>query len=129
MKGDAMDNTFGSRLRFARKKWDLTQTELAKKAGVNIATVQRAEWGTFDPRLSTVQKLANALHIHEQWLVRGDIPMVPLWGMSVEDQHQGQNGPGSEGLPGYVIVGPGPWFRDDDGEWQVDGTGERKERR
>lgn len=42
--------------------------------------------------------------------------MVPLWEMSVEDQHRIQNGPGTEGLPGYVIVPPGPWFTDADGK-------------
>ncbi|MBA2468014.1 MAG: hypothetical protein H0V37_01260 [Chloroflexia bacterium] len=46
--------------------------------------------------------------------------MVWLAQMTFEEQHRQQNGPGSEGLPGYVIVGPGPWYMDDDDEWQVD---------
>lgn len=46
--------------------------------------------------------------------------MIPLWEMSVDDQHRQQSGPGTEGLPGYVIAGPGPWFTDDYDEWQID---------
>jgi len=52
--------------------------------------------------------------------------MVPVWAMTVEEQHRYLNGPDSEGLPGYVIVGPGPWSTDDVDEWQVDAEAARQ---
>jgi transcriptional regulator with XRE-family HTH domain len=114
-----MDNTFGSRLRFVRKKWGLTQTELAERAGVNIATVQRAEWGTFDPRFSTAQKLADALHVRVEWLLTGDSDTMVLLNHLTFDEQMKSRPPA--GHPDTVlIVGPGPWFMDEDGEWQVD---------
>jgi hypothetical protein len=41
------------------------------------------------------------------------------WEMTVDEQHMQQNGPEQAALPGYVIVWPGPWYTDDDGEWHV----------
>lgn len=53
---------------------------------------------------------------------------VPLWRMTLEEQFRQQTGPGTEGLPGFVVVdpGPNPWFFDDKtGEWtQVKDTEE-----
>ena len=114
MKG--IDKGFGSRLRFVRERWKLTQDDLAKNAGVGVATIRRMEGGKFDPRLSTASKLADALQVRVEWLLTGDEPMLSLANMTVDEQHKAQSGPGAEGLPGYVIVGPGPWFTDDDGE-------------
>ncbi len=114
------DGGFGSRLRYVRKRWNLTQDGLAKKAGVGVATIRRMEGGKFDPRLSTAAKLADALRVRVEWLLTGDEPMPSLADMTEAEQHKQQTGPGTEGLPGYVIVGSGPWFTDDDGEWRVD---------
>lgn len=50
-------------------------------------------------------------------------PPVPLWRMTPEEQVRQQTGPGTEGLPGFVVVDPGPnaWYRDEQGVWrQVD---------
>lgn len=111
---------FGSRLRFVRQKWRLTQERLATQVGVGVATIRRAENAYFEPRLDTARKLADGLQVRVEWLLTGDEPMLWLSQMTVEEQHKQQSGPGSEGLPGYVIVGPGPWFTDDDGEWHVE---------
>jgi hypothetical protein len=43
--------------------------------------------------------------------------------MTPEEQIKQQTGSGSEGLPGFVVVDPGPraWYRDEHGQWrQVD---------
>ncbi len=44
-----------------RKKVGLTQTELAEKAGVSQSLIARIESGSVDPRLSTLQKILNAM--------------------------------------------------------------------
>lgn len=105
------------RLNAACAGWGFDSVTLAERAGVPLPVVANALSGVGElPDPSDLKRLAAALHVYEQWLTRGDVPMVPLWEMSVEDQHRIQNGPGTEGLPGYVIVPPGPWFTDADGK-------------
>ncbi len=48
-------------LRKYRKRLGLTQTQLAKKAGVSQSLIARIEAGDIDPRLSTLRKIVNAL--------------------------------------------------------------------
>ena len=50
-----------ARLAHARKAANLTQAELAERAGLSRMTVQRLEGGNLDPRLSTLQELARVL--------------------------------------------------------------------
>ncbi|SRR5690554_5933579 len=45
----------------ARRALGLTQAELADKAGLSRMAVQKAESGSTDPRLSTLQVMARAL--------------------------------------------------------------------
>lgn len=112
---------FSKRLNVACAAWGLDRLALAERAGLALPVVERALSRDGEtPRLSDVKRLADALHVQEQWLSRGDIPMVPLWEMAVEEQFRVHTGPGSEGLPGYVVIAPGgPWFRDEVGEWQL----------
>ena len=63
-----------------RKAKQMTQAELAQRAGLSRMTVQRLESNGLDPRLSTLQEMARVLeqelvvipsHLHEaftQWL-------------------------------------------------------------
>ncbi|MGC4191946.1 MAG: hypothetical protein QM589_12415 [Thermomicrobiales bacterium] len=54
---------------------------------------------------------------------RDDEAPVPLWRMTPDEQIRQQTGPGTEWLPGFVVVDPGPnaWYQDADGVWrQVD---------
>jgi transcriptional regulator with XRE-family HTH domain len=52
------------KLRGARRRAALTQTELAEKAGVGVATIARIETGEItEPRVSTLRKLADALGV------------------------------------------------------------------
>jgi len=48
-----------------RKKMGLTQTELAKKAGISQSLIARVEAGTVDPRYSKVEKIFRALEVNE----------------------------------------------------------------
>ncbi len=52
-----------TRLRAARERKALTQQELADLAGVNRATVVRAESGQDEPFPRTTRKLAKALGV------------------------------------------------------------------
>jgi transcriptional regulator with XRE-family HTH domain len=111
------------RLRWARKQHGLTQRELAKITGVGLNTIRRIEQEpeSFTPQLGTVEKLAAALHIRAGWLAFGEEPMLWLADMTAEAQIIAQTGPGTVGLPGFVIVAEGPWYRDG-GEWHVEGV-------
>lgn len=48
-------------LRNLRKRFRLTQKELARKAGVSQSLIARIENKTVDPRLSTVRRIFNAI--------------------------------------------------------------------
>ena len=47
-------------VRTARRKAQITQRELAARAGVAVPTVSRIESGRYDPKMSTLQRLVEA---------------------------------------------------------------------
>ena len=53
----------GNPIRVARAARGWTQTDLAVKAGVSIATVAFAEAGRTAPTVATLQKIARALKV------------------------------------------------------------------
>lgn len=114
--------TVGERLHDVRARWGLTRTELAAMAGVGTATIRRTEQDETIPRRVTAIRIADALHIRVDWLLSGDSGVMLLPGhMTVEEQQRMHPRPGTEGLPGYVIIAPGgPWYRDRRGRWSVD---------
>ena len=50
-------------VRHLRRRYGLTQEELAKKAGIARVTLARIEAGSVDPAASTLRKLAAALGV------------------------------------------------------------------
>jgi DNA-binding XRE family transcriptional regulator len=50
-------------LKMARRKAGLSQTELARRAGLSLATIQNIEAGRANPAWSTVESLAGILHL------------------------------------------------------------------
>ncbi len=54
---------FIARLKALRRKQGLTQTALAKKAGISREYLARLEIGKQDPTLATLTKLAKALKV------------------------------------------------------------------
>jgi transcriptional regulator with XRE-family HTH domain len=60
----------GDRLRDLRKRAVLTQKELADKSGVGVTTIIRIERNQVEPHGSTIRKLAEALDVEPQELVR-----------------------------------------------------------
>ena len=70
-------------------------------AGLPLPVVTNALSGVGDlPDLSDVKRLADTLHVHAQWLTRGDIPMVPLWEMN--DCRRTAQGTKRTGLRGFA---------------------------
>jgi putative transcriptional regulator len=61
---------FAMRLREAREARGMTQETLAKKVGVSRAYLSRLEMGRHDPPLSRVRKLAKALGVKVETLVK-----------------------------------------------------------
>lgn len=56
------DERFAENIRAERARSDLTQEQLASKAGVTAATITGYERGTTTPTLKTLYKLAVALN-------------------------------------------------------------------
>jgi len=62
---------FGMRLKELRTKREMSQEALAKKIGVSREYVARLEGGHHDPPLSTLERLARALHVRVAELLEG----------------------------------------------------------
>ena len=62
----------GDRLRDLRKRRLLTQEQLAERSGVGIATIVRVERNQVEPRGSTIRKLAEALSVDPEELVKAE---------------------------------------------------------
>jgi transcriptional regulator with XRE-family HTH domain len=56
-------NEFGKHLRTMRRNKNLTQEDLAVKAGVSISQVARIESGKLNTTISTIVSLARALDV------------------------------------------------------------------
>ena len=64
--------TFGGRLREARRRKVWRQEDLSAASGVAVVTISRLESGHGDsPRPSTIRRLADALDVDASWLVFG----------------------------------------------------------
>lgn len=74
-------------LKKRRNELGLTQSELAKRAGVSQPLIARIESGDVDPRLSTVRKILNAFEEaeKEQQIIIRDLMHSPAIHVSPED--------------------------------------------
>ena len=71
-----MDETlkeFGERLRLARTNKKITQRELAEKIGAAKGSIPAYENGQTDPGMTVVKQIADALDVHIEWLISGQI--------------------------------------------------------
>lgn len=62
-KREANGVTIGEKIRKERILGGLTQKELGERMGVDASTIRKYESGKLNPKLETVQKMAQALHI------------------------------------------------------------------
>lgn len=72
-------------LRRMRRNAGLTQKELAKKAGVSQSLIARIETRTVDPRLSTLQKIVDALFIEVEGGFARDVMKGPVITVDVKN--------------------------------------------
>ena len=56
-------SALGTNLREAREKLGLTQEQVAQRSGVHATEVSRIEGGKRDPKVSTVERLAEAVKV------------------------------------------------------------------
>lgn len=54
---------FGNQVRKLRNRRGISQEELAKKAKLDLTTINEIENGNRDPMLKTIWKIANALDV------------------------------------------------------------------
>ena len=64
----------GDRMREARKKKDLTQTELARELSYSLNGIAKIERGESDPALSTIMKIADALDVDLDYMLGSTSP-------------------------------------------------------
>jgi DNA-binding XRE family transcriptional regulator len=65
----------GTLLRQARTAMGLTQSEVAERVGMNQSTYARLEQSA-GPKLATIQRIATALEIPVDWILRGTTPLT-----------------------------------------------------
>lgn len=69
--------TVAERIRKLRLEQDLTQVELAKKAGIAINTIRLYEGGKSNPRPRQLKYLANALGVSPEDILGAESPPSP----------------------------------------------------
>lgn len=56
--------TIGEKIKAIRTKKGISQAKLAEDSGIGVASIQRIEYGLFQPKKETVHKIAKALGVH-----------------------------------------------------------------
>jgi transcriptional regulator with XRE-family HTH domain len=69
--------TFAERLKYARQLRQLTQKQLARRAGISQQAVHDLESGRHKTSRQMVQ-IANALRVRPEWLAKEQLPMEPV---------------------------------------------------
>lgn len=63
--------TFGDRVAAAREMADMTQSELARRLGVRVATLRSWENDLSEPRANRLSIMAGLLNVSMMWLMNG----------------------------------------------------------
>lgn len=63
--------TFGDRVAAAREMADMTQSELARRLGVRVATLRSWENDLSEPRANRLSMMAGLLNVSMMWLING----------------------------------------------------------
>ncbi len=70
-------STFGERLRALRKKYDMTQEQVAKKLNIVRSTYAYYETGKTSPDFNTVVRLARLFNVTTDYLLNAE-PVTPM---------------------------------------------------
>lgn len=75
-------------IRPLRKEMEITQTKLADKAGVSQAYIAKIESGKADPKISTLEKISQALEetTREEEITAEQVMAVPIISISPTDE-------------------------------------------
>ena len=65
--------TIGDRIRQARIENGMTQKDLAEKLGVSYQNISQYERGVKQPKMETIEKIANALGADAYYIRTGDV--------------------------------------------------------
>lgn len=68
MKNDILLK-FGQKVRYERVKQKMSQEELAALAGLNFRSISYIECGKHDIKLTTIEKIANALKLEVAYIL------------------------------------------------------------
>lgn len=71
-----MDNLIKERIKTRRKELKLTQSDLAKKAGLQPPAISQYESGARSPSFEALRKLSNALDVSIDYLMNGKISLT-----------------------------------------------------
>ena len=74
-KGLQKVSTISERLQIAMDKRKIKQIDLARVADVNQGALSRYLKGSYEPKSTTIYKLALALDVSDMWLEGYDVPM------------------------------------------------------
>lgn len=69
-KGGALAWSIGQKIRLARERKNLTQEDLSKLTGIARANIARFEIGRHAPKIATVQRVARALDLTTEYLLK-----------------------------------------------------------
>lgn len=101
-------NTIAERLREAREAADLTQEELAERAGVSQSTIGNVESGIRrNPR--ELLNIAKALNVSAEWLKDGKLPMRPV--PHDETTHKGDSAKNTQSGKNFRLAPVFAWAR------------------
>ena len=64
----------GRRIKEAREKRGLSQSQLAARVGVEAQTISKQERGVFSPAADTLLKIADVCGVDPRWLVLVEAP-------------------------------------------------------
>lgn len=64
--------TFGDRVAGAREQAGMSQTQLAKRLGVRLATLKAWEEDRSEPRANRLSMMAGLLNVSMMWLINGE---------------------------------------------------------
>ena len=75
MKTNNNVEEFGTRLKSALKRKNMSQSRLSEISGINTSTISEYISGRYEPSRSRIAEFANILDVNEVWLMGYDVPM------------------------------------------------------
>ncbi len=78
----------GTQVKRAREQALLTQEELAERAGIGAATLNRIERDRVEPHFRTIRKIAKALGVDATTLISRDRDAADAWGVEAVSLEQ-----------------------------------------